>query len=559
MKRLHLILVVLIAIVIGFVSHAVQHSSRGAQEQLESDHSSSKSQRRALSAQRSREIQSLTKGVLVDGGQEEWFRWLAYLENASLSDLPQFVSLVENNQTALNLIAERWVTLDPMDCFRYLLSQRGEVGFRLYDSPAFVFSKLFFAKWIQRDLEAVAVALDSSEALAGLDDLRVILVRELFKIDLSRALALGTRWDTFDRGRWGGDAMPTLLQEWAQSDPRAALEAVFELPSDNFLAALADLWGESDPRAALDFSFGKGGDRGYRMAERAFAKWSQDDFSAASQWFSELPEPEANFLTPTLVEAWSKSDPTAALEWSQQSLTGRLRNDSIERIVIAAAFSKGPTPKDLLASIESPDAYQQAVVGLSRKLRGMNEKQQAEAISWFDDVEDAPTLNKLLYGSFANFLVGHDFERFQKLVSSPKAQTVSAGTFSYAMGLYVGNGEPEEAMNLILESKSSFIPQATGRAFAHWYRKDGEAAAAWAESLHQDDPRRSHLVQEMGNFQNESYEQVVRKLNAMPPIMRELFREAIVEKQNDEKTYMNYVEDEEVDWGKLLEVLNSKE
>lgn len=63
----------------------------------------------------------------------------------------------------------------------------------------------------------------------------------------------------------------------------------------------------------------------------------------------------------------------------------------------------------------------------------------------------------------------------------------------------------------------------------------------------------------MGNFQNESYEQVVRKLNAMPPIMRELFREAIVEKQNDEKTYMNYVEDEEVDWGKLLEVLNSKE
>ena len=109
-------------------------------------------------ARRSTEIQSLTKGVLIEGGQEEWFQWLAYLENASLSDLPQFVSLVGNNRTALNLIAERWVTLDPENCFRYLLSQRGEVGFRLYDSPAFVFSKLFFSKWIQHDLEAVAVA-----------------------------------------------------------------------------------------------------------------------------------------------------------------------------------------------------------------------------------------------------------------------------------------------------------------------------------------------------------------------------------------------------------------
>ena len=323
MKRLRLILVVLIAIVIGFVSHAVQHSSRGAQEQLESDHSSSKSQRRALSAHRSREIQSLTKGVFTEGGQEEWFRWLAYLENASVADLPQFVSLVGNNQAALNLIAERWVTLDPQDCFRYLLSQRGEGGFRRQDSPATVFTELFFAKWIQLDLEAVAVALDSSEALAGLDDLRVLLVQEIFKTDLSRALALGSRWDTFYRGRWSGDAMPTLLQELAQNDPRAALEAVFELPSDNFLAELADLWGESDPKAALDFAFGKGGDRGYRMAERAFAKWSQDDFSAASQWFSELPEQEANFLTPTLVESWSKSDPAAALEWSQQSLSGR--------------------------------------------------------------------------------------------------------------------------------------------------------------------------------------------------------------------------------------------
>ena len=536
MKRLHFIIILLIAIAVGFASHAVKHSEEEAQEQVENKFSPSKSKRGASFARRSAEIQSLTKGVSLEGGQEEWFRWLAYLENASLADLPQFVALVGNNATALNLIAERWVALDPENCLRYLLAQRGQGDFSYYDSGGSVFAELFFAKWTLRDLEAVVVALDSPEALAGLDDLRKLLVQDLLKTDLPRGLALGSRWKTFDR--YSG--LPPLLRDWVEKDPRAAVDAVFELPSNSFLAPLAERWGARDPRAALDFAFQKGGDRGFQFAEVVFEKWSQDDFSAASQTLSKLPEQEATFLTPTLIESWSKSDPTAALDWSQQSLTGRLRNDSIERVVLASAFSKLASPKDLLASIESPQAYYQAVVGLSHKLWGKSYNEEdpkyKEAITWFDDVEEPRTLDKI-FSEFTSFLASYDFDRFDEFIRSPRAHTVTSQNFGNGMGQYAWYGSPVEAMAIIATAPSHFIPEASDRVFSSWYEKDPEAASAWAGDLAVDDPRRPYLVRNMNSFLFDSHEKAVKELNSMPPAVKALLRESIAAKLKAGRKY----------------------
>ena len=92
MKRLHLIGVFLIAIAIGFVTHAVRHSEGEATAPVSSGTSPSKSRKGPSFAHRAAAIQSLTRGVTIEGGEEEWFRWLASLENASLADLPQFVA-----------------------------------------------------------------------------------------------------------------------------------------------------------------------------------------------------------------------------------------------------------------------------------------------------------------------------------------------------------------------------------------------------------------------------------------------------------------------------------
>lgn len=550
MKPQYFIIVLLVAIAIGFTSHAVRHSEGSVRERGESALLVSKSRSGVSLARRSAEIKSLTKGVSLKGGREEWFRWLASLENASLTDLPQFISLVGNNTTALNLIAERWVELDPEHCFRYLLTRRGEGDFRYQDSADSVFSELFFKKWIQRDLEAVVVALDRLEALADLDELRGLLVRDILKTDPLRGLTLGSRWKTFHRY----DVMPPLFREWVKKNPRVAVEAIFEIPSSHFLAPFAELWAATDPRAALDFAFEKGGDRGFQFAESVFTKWSQDDFSVASQKLSELPDQQASFLTPILVETWSKSDPVAALDWSTQSLTGKLRNDSIERVVLASAFSKLASPRDLLARIESPQAYHQAVVGLSHKLWGKSysndDKKLAEAITWFDDVEESRTLDKI-FSEFTSFLASYDFERLDEFMRSPRAHTVSELSFGNGISQYAWYGAPAEAMAIIAEVPSSLIPEASKRVFSQWYEKEPEAAAAWVGDLAVDDPRRPYLVEGMDGILFDAHEEVVVELNSMPPVIKELMRERITEKQKARKVY-NLRRGGIADWEKLL-------
>ena len=550
MKRLHIVLVLLLAVAIGFSIHAVQHSEKRSQETTQAGQLASKSDRGASSSHRSAEIQSLTSEVLLDGGPDEWFRWLAYLENARLADLPRFVTLVGNNPVALSLIAERWVTLDPENCFRYLLSRREEGDFRYRDSADVLFSKLFVQKWMRRDLEAVVAALDGSESLTGLRDLRELVFRELLESDFPRALELGSRWNSFQDYR----EMPSSLSNWAQKDPRAAVEAVFAIPGSHLFEPLADAWSHRDPEAALDFGFEKGGDRGFRFAKRVFERWAKDDFGAASQKLSELSEKEATFLTPTLVRAWSEKDPVAALDWSEKSLSGKLKNDAIEQVVIASAFSDAASPKDLLARIESPDAYYQAVVGLSHNLWGKSyssdDKKLAKAITWFDDVDDPRTLDKI-FPEFASFLADYDLEQFKEFIRSPRAQSVSEDSFAYGLGSYAWYDEAEEAMALAAKAPKSYLVEAAPRVFSTWYEKEPKAAIAWVEELARDDPRRPYLVENMSRLLFDKHEQAVTQINAMPPVMSELFRELIAEKQKEQAVY-RLRSGGTADWEKLL-------
>ena len=551
MKRLHLITILLIAVAIGFASHAVKHFKGEANEDVRLGASPSKSRNGQSFVQRAEEIRLLTEGIARKGGEEEWFRWLASLENASLSDLPQFVASVGNNAVALNLIAARWVALNPENGLRYLLSQRAQGDFIQQDSSGLVFSEFFFEKWMQRDLEAVVAALESSDAPARLDKLRELVIQELLKSDLPRALAQGSQWKSFHR--YSG--VPPLLEEWVENDPRAAVQAIFELPSDSFLKPLAELWGASDPRAALDFAFHKGGDRGFQFAEIVFTKWSQDDFPAASQKLSELSEQQANFLTPALIESWSKKEPIAALKWTQQSLTGRLENDSIERIVLASAYSGLASPKDLLAQIESPQAYQQAVVGLSHQLWGQgyspNDSIFKKAVTWFDDVDEPQTLEKI-FTEFSNFLSYYDFDQFRKFVESERAQTVSPFHFSHAMGLYYYTGTPEGAMDLISESKSSIIPAATANVFGKWYEDEPEAAVTWAERLSPDDARLPYLVKELRrNFYFKPHTQAVDYINSQPKIIKTMLRkELVTEMKTHPRSFGS--DGKQIEWAQLL-------
>ena len=552
MKLIHFILLALISLAIGVVLHAIFNPSGRPQQGGRSSLPSGVSSRERSASLRADEIQRLTQSVAFNGGQEKWFRWIATLENASLADLPQFAQSVGNNKIALGLIAERWVSLDPEDAFRYLLSRRAEGDFKKSDSPEFLLAQLIFTKWTARDSEAVLVALDSPESLPGLDRLRRLFVDDLLKSETARALRIGVRRKVLD----GTGGMSSEMKAWVKQDPRAAAQLLFELPSHKFLPTLAEVWADRDPAKALAFGLAQKSDQGLAFAKVAFARWAQDDFAAASRLHAQLPEADAQGLTPTLIQSWGKRDPIAALEWSQESLTGRLRNDSIEKIVLAAISSESITPREILARIQSPQALHQATVALCHKLIGFHYSREdpklSEKLSWFDDVDDPKTFDQI-FGDVSRVMADTDFERFRRFIVTPKALMVSEMIYLNALGSYAYTDGPG-AMDLIRDLPEKYLERGSLRAFFVWRQNEPEKAMAWAGQLARNDPRRPHLFEANLSM---PHEDVVAQVKALPPIYKEIVRDMMKSQSEDGGRHLRG-DGTEIDFEKIREETESE-
>ena len=566
MKKFPVFLLALIALIIGFTIHSVRHSEKQNSPQADSQGQAKSSRNRSHNDQKN-QIKTLGKNLNSTGGDEAWFRWLAYLENASLSDLPNYVEQAGNDPVALSLIAERWVTLNPQDCFEYLLSLRESGDFSHEDSSGNLFSKLVFTKWAQRDLEAVVTALDHSEAPAGLQKLRKLVVDIVLETDVQKAFALGNRWKSFHSSQ----SIPPQLVEWAQRNPQAAVSAAFQISSNSFaspespgpfLKQLSEIWGKKNPQAALEFALREGGIRGYRFGDLVFAQWASDDLTAASQWLSGLSDEQVEYFTPTFMKLWGESDPLAALDWSQELLSGRLLSESIQQVIAASARSEDVSPRDLLGRIESPEVHHQAVLALAHEIwghgirgGGFGDPQNGashilEKISWFDDVDDPRTLNEIFI-SLTGPWSQADPEGFKTFLASERAQSVSPSRFGSAM-YSLADDDPQETMVFIAGLSNKLIPEASAATFSVWHAKSPDEAIAWATQLSPNDPRRAHLTEDMRGAFTRSHQESVANLNAMPPIMKELYR-ADIASMLERGSGMRDKNGNKVDFAKLLE------
>lgn len=83
MKKLPVFLLALIALGIGFTVHSVRHSEKTNSPQADSQGQAKSSRNRSHNDGKNL-IKTLGKNLNSTGGDEAWFRWLAYLENASL-------------------------------------------------------------------------------------------------------------------------------------------------------------------------------------------------------------------------------------------------------------------------------------------------------------------------------------------------------------------------------------------------------------------------------------------------------------------------------------------
>lgn len=115
--------------------------------------------------------------------------------------------------------------------------------------------------------------------------------------------------------------LPTVVHNWALTDPRTVLDEIERFPKDLQVYARKDALetiARSNPREAISLteSLNLGSVKSSLMSEIA-SIWAQEDSEAALAWVLSKPESESgrSQLLSSVVEGWSQRDPIAALNW----------------------------------------------------------------------------------------------------------------------------------------------------------------------------------------------------------------------------------------------------
>ncbi|MCW5558858.1 MAG: hypothetical protein KIT22_13650, partial [Verrucomicrobiae bacterium] len=175
-------------------------------------------------------------------GEMRWLHWMDALERAALTDFPRLLELASTDSTALDLVASRWMELDPRGLFDHVAAN----GFIQSEVAQFL-----FRHWTERDPEAAIQALDADGNQSRPPRwLRVSVADQLMQQDPERGFHVLSRWHV-------GDFEPSMnaVKDWARADPRRAAQVVLDHPSGTAsqlgLATIGEVWASGDPVAAL--------------------------------------------------------------------------------------------------------------------------------------------------------------------------------------------------------------------------------------------------------------------------------------------------------------------
>jgi len=550
MKIFGFFVVFVIVFTCGYRFQEARRGERTREEDSSDRQMSSQARSRVESQQRAAEVRELSEKTFQQGGAEQWLRWLGRLERAKIDEMPSFYEGAGENRTALDLVAAKWASLNPQHGFQFLLENIESDSYRYGQSGASErdFIGLFFEHWMERDIEGALAALDHDGPSTMVKDLQRKMMRELFQRDPEAALVHGTRW----RSSMLQDEVPRPIEEWMKNEPRRAAEILFELPSNHFLTISAQIWAESQPRTAMQFAQQKGGDRGQQFGRTVFGEWLRSDFREAAAWYHSLAEGEDRFSS-VFAKEWGKLDPLAALAWSQNELRDGKSHEAVKEVALASLDAPGSVTKELLESIASPVARELALEALGNRIwrkgwSSVREPLQEEALEWFAELENSHTTGKVFH-LFANYWAHHDHEGYVEYFTSEKSHSLAWNDFEYGLSRMMFQ-EPEKGMDFLLEAPERFLSSATANGFDYWYQLAPEQAVAWAEQLSSDDLRRPHLVADFQSTYYEAHEIAVERINAFPPVIKDLLREDLRKKQESGKVQI--ANGREIDFEGLL-------
>lgn len=429
--------------------------------------------------------QQLRRHLSTSSRVTRWLYWLEGIEKASLPDFPRLASLANGDPTATRLVASRWVKLDLRHLFETLASAPERTAF-----PADELADVLFRELAHRDPDAAITALQGTNRFGTREMWRFNVAGYLIEKDPERGLRALSEWGI-------GNFAPRMngVAKWAAADPRHATEVVLTYPagytSHLAIETIASEWTKADPVAALEFSSSKSGSLATALASTALKHWASRNIEPAADWLANADSITRQRLSPAFIEAWAKTDSSAALAWCEANLTGSSLSQTVGSILNGIAQKDLSAAADFVTHMKLSAARAEGAAAVARNwfpTWRSGKPVPAAAIAWMGrlDANSARRALEQVQWKWSN----NDPQGMAAYVATVGGDFVpTSADLNVARSLARQNPEAAFTWASRLPPERSL---AAGReAFSEWRHAQPELALKWLNALPTSDRRRN--------------------------------------------------------------------
>jgi hypothetical protein len=304
--------------------------------------------------------------------------------------MPGLIRVAGNDSAAVRMLAARWAELDPHHMFTRLYI---DALLREGDPQAlperYILTQVLFEHWIKVDLSGAIKALNDVPDFSGRESLRMQTANSIMKTDVEQGLQVMKDWNI-------RNYIPDMkkVAEWAARDPQRAAESVLKLGNDyaanEALKQVGKAWGDSDPKGGLRFAATLLPGARATLGGEIIKRWAEKNVVSAAAFAAEQSDaPFRAALAQGLAGTWGKTDPAAALAWSEQNLRGAARTETIAGLIKAAAEKNLTTASELVSNMEPGAAQNRACASIFETWFNKGKGERDAAFEWLGSLPDS--------------------------------------------------------------------------------------------------------------------------------------------------------------------------
>jgi len=411
-------------------------------------------------------------GELVRNDPDRAFAMIASLPNAELRR--------QARSAAIGALA----TTDPARAFSLATAEP--------DSEANMAVMSVLSRWIRTDPEAAKAAAGSVQGPVG-DQAREYLVVLLSHEDPVTAWEYAKQMPLTAES----DPRPSVIAQWAKTDPRSALDAALTIPQsakrNDAVGEAVGAWGETDFYAALSYATAVN-DSGMRteILNRLSRQSHADPQKMLNALLEHMP-PGNSFATAVdrVVTSWAKDDRSAAAA-ALAALPAGSTQSRITQEFASSWLSSGGSPNEILrwaGGLPQGEAQKRAYAGLFTEWSKTNPQAAIQALSEISGPARTEAMK-----SIANGWSRRSPDDALRWAASAATSTPNERNSLIAASIRnMSESSPEKAAAVVASLPQAHRVEAMRSLINQWSSKNLPAAAQWLDKQPAGDAKDASL------------------------------------------------------------------